>query len=219
MISDTFRPMTVLWYTLHIARHIERMIILKRKQTLSLILAVLLQIVLLAGCDSNLQPYEEAEALFADMQYEQAAAAFEALGNYKDAAERAEAAWIAHEIAREKTLGDTFTFMGAEITYGPSYEWLIINDPDSDKDGADVIKIPRTVNGDDMPLNAFIVGYRGSKGDRLPQVGSYFNDDEDNGGFVYLLYDGDGDYFIDYITGSASGGLVPIIEIKIPIKK
>ena len=65
------------------------MIVLKK---LSAVLVVITIAGFLFGCDSNKKPYEEAEALLNDKKYEEAIAAFEALGNYKDASERAEEA-------------------------------------------------------------------------------------------------------------------------------
>ena len=49
----------------------------------------LLPAAMLAGCDAGRKPYEEAAALLNGRQYAKAAAAFDALGDYRDAAARA----------------------------------------------------------------------------------------------------------------------------------
>jgi len=55
-----------------------------------LILAVVLAVGVLTGCDSNKKAYEEADALLREGNYKEAAAAFEELGSYLDAQARAE---------------------------------------------------------------------------------------------------------------------------------
>jgi tetratricopeptide (TPR) repeat protein len=64
---------------------------IKIKKT-TFISAALLLAVLFSGCDSGKKPYEAAEALMSGGRYPEAAAAFEALGDYKDAASRAKGA-------------------------------------------------------------------------------------------------------------------------------
>ena len=61
---------------------------MKQRRIIALFIATALAAGLSAGCDSNKKPYEDAKALFDSGQYE-AAAAFEALGEYEDAVELA----------------------------------------------------------------------------------------------------------------------------------
>ncbi|MDR0326102.1 MAG: hypothetical protein LBI19_08435 [Oscillospiraceae bacterium] len=62
---------------------------MKTKHIIALLIAAVLAAGMFAGCDSNQKPYEEAEALFSEGEYSKAAKAFEALGDYKDAPEKA----------------------------------------------------------------------------------------------------------------------------------
>lgn len=53
------------------------------------LLVAVLMIGVLAGCDSNREPYEAAQALFDEGKYEEAIIAFEDLGEYEDSAVKA----------------------------------------------------------------------------------------------------------------------------------
>ncbi|MCL1806177.1 MAG: hypothetical protein FWG31_00570 [Oscillospiraceae bacterium] len=59
------------------------------KKLTAILLIAVMTAGLLAGCNSNKKAYEEAEALFNSGKYEEAAAAFEALGNHEDSAQKA----------------------------------------------------------------------------------------------------------------------------------
>ena len=80
---------------------------MKTKKTMTLVIVTTFIIGLTIGCDSNKKPYEDADALFAEGRYEEAAAAFEALDDYKDSAERAE----------ESQKTNVFSGEGFTITY------------------------------------------------------------------------------------------------------
>ena len=65
---------------------------MKTKMNLSIILTVVIMAVLSVGYAFDAVSYEQADALFCEGKYKEAAAAFEALGDYKDAPERTVAA-------------------------------------------------------------------------------------------------------------------------------
>jgi tetratricopeptide (TPR) repeat protein len=69
-----------------------------KTKTASVILLITL-IVMFAGCDSNAKPYEEAMTMFNEGNFAEAIIAFEALGDYMDATERAEES--AEELRKE----------------------------------------------------------------------------------------------------------------------
>lgn len=109
------------------------------------------------------------------------------------------------------TLGDTFTFDNFEITLGKSITTDTVKNQFSDHNGESVIVVPATIKniGDETDsLNMFYIEYYGSKGTSVDGVSSYFkNSIEDAGNmrpgasmdvFVYILYDGDGVYGIDF---------------------
>ena len=72
---------------------------MRTKKIIAVFIIATFIVALMAGCDSNKKPYEEAEALLNDKHYEEAITMFEALGGYKDSTERAKE-------ALEKAKGD-----------------------------------------------------------------------------------------------------------------
>jgi hypothetical protein len=125
-------------------------------------------------------------------------------------------------------LGDTFTFDNLEITLGTNIEWSVVVNQFSDKNGSDVIKLPITVKNlkdETHGLNMFYFTFFGPDGTKLDSVSSFFMDDSiDFAGdmrsgaiqnaFMYILYDGNGDYFVEFsmLFGNT-------IEVKVPIQK
>ena len=64
----------------------------KYKQIITILLITVLFMIVMSGCDSNKESYEHAVTLLSNGSYEEAAATFDALGEYKDAAEKADEA-------------------------------------------------------------------------------------------------------------------------------
>ena len=109
------------------------------------------------------------------------------------------------------TLGDTITFDGLEITLDKEYSFVTIENRYSEYNNSDVIKIGaniKNVSSDKKKLNMFNYSLFGSKGTQLSRVSSYFDESVDYAGdlkpdasyykYFYLLYDGDGEYSIDF---------------------
>jgi hypothetical protein len=65
----------------------ERKITMNTKKFLAILIVVIMATVIFTGC--NAKPYGEAVTMFNEGNFAEAAAAFEALGDYKDAPERA----------------------------------------------------------------------------------------------------------------------------------
>ena len=131
------------------------------------------------------------------------------------------------EPASELTLGSTFSFDGFEITLYDTIEWDVLSNQFSDKDGSDVFLIPFHVKNNTEEtgmLNPFYVKYFGSTGVSIDDISTYFDgsfgfsSDELRPGAEYdskfaLLYDGDGDYYIEFESFSEH------LEVKIPVTK
>jgi len=118
-------------------------------------------------------------------------------------------------------LGSTFEFDGSsgliEIHFGTDITWKTIDNEYSDNNGATIFGIPMTVtNKSDETggLNPFDFTVFGSKGTTLDSVGSEFDDNitwmgdlrpgASQSGVLYILYDGDGEYAIEFGTFSGS---------------
>lgn len=124
----------------------------------------------------------------------------------------------------ELGLGSTFEFDGFSITLGDSYSLATLNNQFSENNGASVIAVPATItnnNADTASLNMFYVKYFGSQGTELDSVFTYFDDSVEmlgelrpgasaTGNF-YMLYDGNGDYYISLDSWSQQ------VEVKIPV--
>lgn len=127
---------------------------------------------------------------------------------------------------QEVTLGDTFTFDGLEITFGAVYGFSTIDNEFSAHNGKEAIRIPialKNTTGETKSLNIFYYKFFGPSGNELDIVGTLFDDDISYAGemrsgatmesFVYLLYDGDGDYYAEFDNFSSK------VEVKMPLAK
>jgi hypothetical protein len=125
------------------------------------------------------------------------------------------------------TLGDTFVFDDLEITFGKNIKWVTLENQFSDLDGSTVIQIPMTVKNlknETHGLNMFYYTLYGSKGTELDDVSSYFDESVDFAGklrtgasqnvYMFMLYDGNGDYYVSFETWGSDP-----IEVRIPISK
>lgn len=131
------------------------------------------------------------------------------------------------EPEQELTFGSCFSFDDFELTILDEVEWGTLSNQFSDKDGSDVFFIPFHIknNSDETGmLNIFYVKYFGSQGIALDDVSSYFEDsfgvyakDLRSGAETDLkfpiLYDGDGDYYIEFSNFTEK------IEVRLPITK
>lgn len=126
----------------------------------------------------------------------------------------------------ELTYGSTFQFDDMEITIGKDIEWSVVENEFSDKNGSEVIRIPanlKNISDETKSLNMFYIRLFGSKGTQLDTVSAYFDSDivdepdmrsgAEVDGFFHLLYDGDGDYYIEFDNFSEK------LEVKLPISK
>ena len=127
------------------------------------------------------------------------------------------------------TFGTVIKFDNLEITFGEAVQFTAVKNKYSDLNGKDVIKIPVTVKnvGSEIGgLNMFFVNVYGSKGVTLDDPSAYFDDDirwvcgtdalrpdAEMSAYIYLLYDGDGDYYVAFDNWSEK------IEVKLPISK
>lgn len=112
---------------------------------------------------------------------------------------------------KKKTLGDKIEFDGLELTFASDYTFTTLDNEFSDKNGSTVIKIGvnvKNISSEKNSLNMFFYDLFGSKGTELESVTAYFDDTVDFAGdlkpgasydtYFYILYDGDGDYSIDF---------------------
>lgn len=107
---------------------------------------------------------------------------------------------------------EKFEFDDLEITIGSNYTFTTIDNRYSDYYGKDIIKLPITVknlSNETHSLNMFYYSIYGSQGTEIKNVGGiYFDDNIDYAGdlrsdasytkYMYLLYDGDGTYSIEF---------------------
>ena len=115
------------------------------------------------------------------------------------------------------TPGETFTFDGLEITLDSDYSFTKVENRYSENNGKDVVRVGATVknvSAEKNKLSIFDIELFGSKGSKLSDISSYFDDAIDYAGelkpdgeyhsYFYLLYDGDGIYSIDFENYSES---------------
>lgn len=108
-------------------------------------------------------------------------------------------------------LGDTIIFDGLELTFDSTYSFATLDNMFSEYDGRLVIQLGvnvKNISTDKNSLNLFFYTLFGSKGIQLDRVSSYFDNNIDFAGelkpgasyktFFYILYDGDGNYSIDF---------------------
>jgi len=128
------------------------------------------------------------------------------------------------------TFGTVIEFSNLEIIISESIEFIVLNNEFVDLNGSDIIKIPVTiknVGSEDGGFNVYYVAKHGSQGATLEGVGDNYVDDdvrwsgkvdslssgESVSVFMYILYDGDGDYYVSFNNRSEK------IEIRLPITK
>lgn len=125
----------------------------------------------------------------------------------------------------ELTYGDTFEFDGLEITFGTDIKSATLVNQFSDLDGSDVIVVPMTIkntSNETHGLNMFYYSIYGSSGTSAKDVSAYFDNDVAYAGdmrsgasletYMHILYDGDGDYYVEF-----SQFFGDTIEVKLPI--
>ncbi len=119
-----------------------------------------------------------------------------------------------------------FMFDNLEIVIGSDVKLTEVDNQFSDLNGKETIAIPISVTNksDELHgLNMFNYKVYGSQGLELEMVGSYFDDNIDYvgdmrpgataNGYIYALYDGDGDYYIYF------DNYVEQVEVKLPLSK
>ena len=110
-----------------------------------------------------------------------------------------------------KSLGDTFTFGGFEITLGESVTFTTISNQYSEYNGKDVVRVTATIKNNSNEtdsLSSLDYKFYGSLGTELSTVEYYFDDSVAQAGELrpgasyekafYLLYDGNGTYAIEF---------------------
>lgn len=120
--------------------------------------------------------------------------------------------------SKKKSYGfdEKFTFDDLEITIGKDYSFTKIKNQFSDDNGKDVVKLPVTVKNlkdETHGLNMFYYTVYGSKGTKADSKAAYFDESLDFGGdlrsgasytkYMYFLYDGDGEYAIEFSNFSS----------------
>lgn len=108
-------------------------------------------------------------------------------------------------------LGETFSFDGFDITFDTTYSFVTVDNEFAEENGQSVIKIGATVKNttdETKSLNMFYYSLFGSKGTELDSLTAYFDESIDFAGdlrpdasykkYFYILYDGDGNYGIDF---------------------
>jgi len=126
-------------------------------------------------------------------------------------------------------LGDTFQFDGSsgliELTFGENITFTTVENQFSDLDGESVIIIPVTLTniGDETgSLNMFDITVFGANGVSLDSVDAFFMDDDIRWGndlrpgssvesYLHILYDGDGEYVIEFAGGFGFGDTAELI--------
>lgn len=120
----------------------------------------------------------------------------------------------------------SFVFQGLRITISPEYSFTTIDNKYDDNFGSEVIVIPATVanvSDETKYLYSGDVKMFGSAGTALDTVHLLFDDGDDifndlrkgaslNGNF-YLIYDGDGDYYLEFRDFDFT------LEIRYPVTK
>ena len=110
-----------------------------------------------------------------------------------------------------KTLGDTFTFDGFEITLSEEVTYTTVPNQFSEHYGKDVIRVAATVknnNDETDSLSSLDYKFFGTQGAELGSLTYYFDDSVGQAGELrtggsyeaafYLLYDGNGTYAIEF---------------------
>lgn len=122
------------------------------------------------------------------------------------------------------SFGDTFTFDNLEITFKDNVEFVKLENQFSEYNGKDVVKIPVTLKNigkESNGFNQFNCKFFGSTGTETDYVNHYFEDklsedlrpDASKDAFLYLIYDGDGDYVFEFDNYSSTA------KVSLPIEK
>ena len=193
----------------------------KRKRVLIIVPIVFIFILLLLSCKKSETPTEE--TLFSDIENISHETQNKTRNKHKNE--------IPAKEEKELTLGSSFVFDELEITIGNSYTFTTLEDKFSDKNGSIIIKLPVTIknlSSNTKNLNRFYYNFFGSKGLKLESVSNYFAEDNDivssvdmrSGAsqevYIHMLYDGDGDYYINFDNYNENREK---FEIKIPVVK
>ena len=128
------------------------------------------------------------------------------------------------------SFGDTFVFDNLEITFINETEWVILDNEFDENHGADVLRIPMTVKNiseETYGLDSASYTIYGPKGTQLDLVNFYFDNNVSDAGDMrsgavqdtnmYVLYDGDGDYYIEFEELFTLAETK--VEVKLPIAK
>lgn len=126
----------------------------------------------------------------------------------------------------EYTLGETFTYGDLEITVGSKVEFTTVDNEFSEEYECDVVKLPLTIKNvgeEDTTLSTFGIKVFGSQSTELESLSVYFDDaikfgmgDLKPGASYtkafYALYDGDGDYKMEF------GAVVKVATVIFPVE-
>lgn len=126
------------------------------------------------------------------------------------------------------TYGDEISYKDFTVVFSSNYYFTTIDNRFSEYHGQEVVVFPVTItnnSGKTDQINPFDVSIFNSAGQKNPSIYAYFNKDLISVGDIrngatceaefYSLYDGDGDYYIEF-----DGGLNrPNIEICLPVIK
>lgn len=118
-------------------------------------------------------------------------------------------------------LNDTFGFDGFDITFSDALEWSTLNNQFSDRNGADVFKIPFTLKNlrdESEAFNSFYATLFAPDGTKIESISAYFDDamsltDKLRPGatltkFMYFEYKGDGEYVIELDNYEQKGEII-----------
>lgn len=124
------------------------------------------------------------------------------------------------------SFGDSFEFHGFTLELGEDYYFDTISNQFSDHNGKDVIAIPVTLTnntGETSSFNMFFFTAFDTTGIKADNVSAYFDDSVDLSGKMrdgasqdaafYILYSGDGDYYIEFDDFSEH------VEVKLPVNQ
>lgn len=168
-----------------------------------LILCVLAVCVMFSGCGSVAKPVPQ------------------------EAQEHQESKVTEAEVDSFNTFGSTFEFNELEITVGAEVKWDTIDNEADDNFGADVFAVPITIKNISTETHGLSTPYAtryGSNGTKLSGgIEVYFEDsmftmgdlrpEAENTAYMYFLYDGDGNYYIELNNRKEK------VEVELPIVK
>jgi len=112
---------------------------------------------------------------------------------------------------KELTFGSDIDLDGYTINFSNNYSIVTLENQFSELNGANIVRIPVHVknnSGETGNINMFYLKYFGSKGTQLDGVSTYFDNSLEFAGelrngaeydaYVYMPYDGDGDYIVAF---------------------